>query len=116
MRSLVALLLCFILAFQGSAMAHGLRNSCPMKHDAMASVAVDGLVQAVPDCCNDPGTAAKTGKSCKTEIPCCASGACILPSSDVSISHAPTSDSVPSPKPRIASSALAAVWRPPSLG
>jgi hypothetical protein len=116
MRIFVALLLCFIVAFQGSASAYAFPSPCPMEHAGSQSASVDELAQTTGDCCNDAETAARTGKLCKTDIPCSSSGACVLPLfhpllPSVQASEAP----VPALAALIASFDASGVWRPPSL-
>lgn len=115
MRIFLALLLCFIVAFQGSLSAHAFQMPCPMNHEGGSSMLVDDSAQAAGDCCNDVETATKTGKLCKTDSPCGSSSACVLPSFRAHIPSAQAADPVSALTALIASFDPSGVWRPPSL-
>lgn len=115
MRIFLALLLCFVVAFQGSVNAHAFQMPCPMDHDGSTSMSVDDSAQATGDCCNDAETAAKTGKLCKTDTPCGSSSACVLPSFHEHIPSAQASHPVSALDALIATFDPSGVWRPPSL-
>ncbi|MDZ7892154.1 MAG: hypothetical protein U5L73_10415 [Rhodoferax sp.] len=116
MRILLALLLCFVVAFQGSVNAYAFQSHCPMDHAGGESAFVGESVQAADDCCNDAETAAKTGKLCKTDSPCSTSGACVPPMLHAHLPLAPASqDLAPASTALIASFDPSGIWRPPSL-
>jgi len=115
MRVFLALLLCFIVAFQGSVGAHALPAPCPMDHDGGSSASVNESAQAVGDCCNDAETAAKTGKLCKTDTPCGSSSASVLPSFHAHIPSAQASHPVSALAALIATFDPSGIWRPPFL-
>ena len=116
MRVFLALLLCFVVAFQGSVGAYAFQDDCcPMDHDVGLSTSVDESAQAVGDCCNDAETAAKTGKHCKTDTPCGSSSHCILPLLYAYIPYAQASDPVVALTVQIVTFDPSGVWRPPSL-
>jgi hypothetical protein len=110
MRPLIAFLLCFFVAFQSMANAHVLQQPCPMDQSQDVSVAADG-----DGCCNDADTVAKTGKLCKTDVPCGSLGACVLPSFRVWLPATPASDPLPAKQTQHSSIDPSGVWRPPTL-
>lgn len=115
MRVLLALLLCFTLAFQGNVNAQAFSTPCPMGHDGGPSASAHEMVQAEGDCCNDADTAAKTGQLCKTDMPCGTSSAFGLPSFHAHVPSAQASAPVPALTAPIAASDPSGVWRPPTL-
>jgi hypothetical protein len=115
MRVFLALLLCFIVAFQGSVSAYAFQMPCPMDHAGGQTASVDESAQAAEDCCNDAETASKTGKLCKTDIPCSSASACVLPSFHAHLPSAQASAPVPALTALIVSFDPSGVWRPPSL-
>ncbi|MGQ5524228.1 hypothetical protein ACUHMQ_13355 [Chitinimonas sp. PSY-7] len=115
MRVFLALFLCLIVAFQGSVSAHAFQMPCPMDHAGGQTASVDESAQVAGDCCNDAETAAKTGKLCKTDIPCSSASACVLPSFHVHTPSAQASAPEPALSGFIASFDPSGVWRPPSL-
>jgi hypothetical protein len=115
MRVFLALLLCFIVAFQGSVGAHDLPVLCSMDHDGGPWASVDEAAQAVGDCCNDAETAAKTGKLCKTDTPCGSSNGYVLASFHTCVSSAQAADPLPTLTAVIAKFDPSGIWRPPSL-
>lgn len=115
MRVFLALLLCFVVAFQGSVGAHASPDSCLMDHDGSPSMSVDASVRAAGDCCNDAETAAKTGKLCKTDTPCSSSSAGVLPSFHAYMSSTQASDPGSALTALIATFDSSGIWRPPFL-
>lgn len=67
------------------------------------------------DCCNDADTVAKTGKLCKSDLPCSSAGACVLPSFRVGLPTTQASDLAPAIQTLNPSFDPSSVWRPPTL-
>ncbi|MGQ0709408.1 MAG: hypothetical protein ACT4NV_06610 [Rhodoferax sp.] len=115
MRVFLALLLCFVFAFQGGGSVHAYPLPCPMDHGGSPSMGVDDAAQALGDCCNDAETAAKTGKLCKTDTPCGSSSALALGALPAPMHFASATDPAMALAVRMASTDPSGVWRPPSL-
>jgi hypothetical protein len=111
MRKLLLLGLCLAFALQGAVQASVVDRPCPMQKPGHARAA-----KTTHRCCNDAGTAAKTGKACKTGQACPAAGAW-LASSQGLCTYAPVAVSrVSSPEPFALSIDFGGRWRPPALG
>ena len=111
-RALICLLLCFAIPIQGIASIAMVATHCPMQQmtrDASADAA------ALPGCCNDADTFAKTGKACKTGQPC--QSVSQYPNSAQQF-HAPVSVQpilFSSPALLALSDGPTGIWRPPAL-
>lgn len=116
MRAFLTLLLCFLLAFQGSWAAHAAQDPCPMGHHGDASwVAAQASGASAGDCCHDAETMAQTGKMCKTDMPCGSFAACILPLLTTQFAPLQACSVLPALTAVIASVSPSGIWRPPSL-
>lgn len=115
MRVFLTLLLCFVVAFQGGVSARAFPFPCPMDHVGGSSVTKDKPTLEVGDCCNDAETVAKTGKLCKTDVPCSSSSACVLASFLAPVPSARTQVPVFALTASIATFDPSGVWRPPAL-
>lgn len=115
MRFFLTILLCFIVAFQSSAVVHAFPALCPMHHGGEPSASSGEPAQATGDCCNDAETAAKTGKLCKTDTPCGSSSACVLPSFYTHIPLVQAANPVFALNAPITTVDPSGIWRPPSL-
>lgn len=112
MRAYLALMLCFMIAFQGVANANVFKQPCPMQQ-GMEHMASDATVGA-GSCCNDADTAAKTGKLCKTGQECSLSTSAIMSLQTTLLD--------PMSSPQVVTTLFmtpalhpSAVWRPPSF-
>jgi hypothetical protein len=112
----LACLLCLGVSFQGFASVTTFNTHCPMMQAGVES-ADDAAMQADmhQDCCTDAETFAKTGKLCKTDLPC--QSLSQLPLTTYSlILFAPTAEpAVPILNRVIRTREPTPVWRPPAL-
>lgn len=109
-------LLCLAIPLQGMAGVRAIEQPCPMEQE-MAQMDHDQQVAiaAEHDCCNDPETAAHTGKFCKTGIDCQISAQYATVSVTTALSL-PALQAAHYPVPVFAAQSFDAssVWRPPT--
>lgn len=120
MRGFLMLVICFILAFQGSVSAHAFDVPCSIGHGSMdnagsQSASLNESVEAAENCCNDAETVARTARLCKTDVPCSSSGACFLPCFNAHTISARSSDPLSVLTVMISRAVPSGVWRPPSF-
>ena len=115
-RLAIACLVSLGLSLQGLAGVRAAEAPCPMMQDAAESTessATQGDMSH--DCCNDAATFAKTGKPCKTDLPC----QTLSQASQSAYSHvlfAPAAGpTIPFPDRVIRPHDPSPVWRPPAL-
>jgi hypothetical protein len=113
MRKLLLLGLCLALTLQGVVQARVVEKPCPVQRLRHAQSA--HAPSTAHDCCNDAGTAAKTGKVCKTGQACATTGAWLI-STRYSCSLLPAAlPLLSSPEPFALRIDPGGRWRPPAL-
>lgn len=114
MRVFFALILCFLVAIQGSVSAHAFQAPCPMGHAPDIPMSADAATDPDSGCCRDAETAAKTGKLCKTDASCSHASVGFFSSINANLPTARAASPTCTLNERIDEIDPPDVWRPPS--
>jgi hypothetical protein len=107
-------MLCLAIPLQGIAGIAVIKTSCPMKQMSVDTMSTSAMTPAMPDCCNDANTFAKTGKACKSGQQCQSNNPFSALILNYQFSTSVQTVHLPHAVTAIHSLDPSSVWRPPS--